>query len=757
MPKLFKLATAIAAVALLLAILGPLTPGAATSPTGAAEPAALAAQQDDEVVLILNTGYIKVEDPFTAAGHEPATWTSPQGGWSFVTTGDFNGDGDDEIVALGGSRAKIYDPFPEGGTPVDFDVSIGSHSWYNAAAGDIDLDGRDELLLLRDDNNTSANIYCHLVVYDGNADGTQWSVVQDLSYGTTWKDLATGNFIGDQRDEVVLLRQQVPTTEGLSLVMNAQTGQMITQDEFGYFFERVATGDVNADGHDEFAAVRSVIAPFSNAVIFRVKGVNLGLETLATQASGSPFMWVTMGDYDADGADEVGLLRNVPSPHKGIFGMDLHAPVIDLNEVIAEGWTDIQSGDINADGKDEVLILKSSLVRAYRVTPSAAITWTKSGSYKSVFATGDIDGAGIVHGPLLAVSPTSLSFEMDFGGGAPAAQQVDVTNEGSDTINWTATKTSGANWLVVSPTSGTAPGSFQVSINTAVVSPGNYSADITVDGGAGVENSPQTVTVSLEVTGPVLNVTPPSLSFTMDYGNPAPPSKVLTLSNSAGTGPINWTATVEPDEGWLTVTPTSGSTPGTMEVSIVAELVQAGTHMVNIIIDGGPDAGNSPFSVPVTLFVQAPTMEVSPNTVTIMSDPGAVIPQQIVRVTQEGGGSGAIQWVATIIFKDQWEALKARGDVVKKVYATETGLDAVVDGEAVHIDSVDWLTIFPTSGTTPTDVHLALDSTGLALGTYQATVIVDGGAGVIDRLGWCDVTLMLMEPMAFLPQVMKVK
>ena len=395
MPKLFKLATAIAAVALLLAILGPLTPGAATSPTGAAEPAALAAQQDDEVVLILNTGYIKVEDPFTAAGHEPATWTSPQGGWSFVTTGDFNGDGDDEIVALGGARAKIYDPFPEGGTPVDFDVSIGSHSWYNAAAGDIDLDGRDELLLLRDDNNASENIYCHLLVYDGNADGTQWTVLQDLSYGTQWGDMAAGNFIGDQRNELVLTRQQVPTTPALVLVMNVQTGQTITQEWFGFYFKRLATGDFNKDGYDEIAAVRDVISVYgANAVIFRVKGVNQGFETLATKEAVIAFMWVAAGDLDADGADEVALLRNVPAPYAGLFGMDLYAPMIDLNEVIAEGWTDLQSGDINADGKDEVLILKSSLVRAYRVTPIAAITWTKSGSYKSVFATGDIDGTG---------------------------------------------------------------------------------------------------------------------------------------------------------------------------------------------------------------------------------------------------------------------------------------------------------------------------------------------------------------------------
>ena len=43
--------------------------------------------------------------------------------------------------------------------------------------------------------------------------------------------------------------------------------------------------------------------------------------------------------------------------------------------------------DINGDGRADALILKNNLVRAYRVG-STSIIWSKSGSYRSVFALG---------------------------------------------------------------------------------------------------------------------------------------------------------------------------------------------------------------------------------------------------------------------------------------------------------------------------------------------------------------------------------
>ena len=755
MPKWLRLSAVIAVVTLLVAVMGPLSSLATTVESSAESAVAQLENEDDEVVLLSSAGYVVVDDPVTPSGAESADWTSPDGGWTFVTTGDFDGDGDDEIVALGGTRAKIYNPYPLGGIDFGFDKYIGGHNWYNGTAADIDADGRDELILLRDDNNSSSNIYCHLVVYDWNHNTNEWAEIQNLGYGTKWADVAAGNFLYD-RAQLVLTRQQVPTTEGKVLVMNAQTGQTITEADYGYYFHALATGDFNRDGRDEIAASRNVIATTGapNIVIWKVNGVGQGFSQLGDMVAGAAFMYLAAGDMDADGADEVALMRNVPGSWVGLFHLDLYGSQVILEEPIAEGWTDIQVGDITGNGRAEVLILKSSLVRAYNGV-SRSVVWTKSGSYRSVFALGNIDGVGIQNVPVLGVSPQTLSFTMNYRGTLPAAKQVQVTNEGSESLNWTATKSAGATWLTVNPTSGTAPSSFQVSVNTSQINPGSYSAEIVVDGGAGTDNSPQTVNVSLTVTGPNLSVSPTSLSFDMDYGNPAPPAQYLNLDNSAGTGPIDWSASISPEVDWLQVAPAAGQTPGTMEVSIVADNVQAGTHTTSIVVDGGSQTGNSPFTVPVTLAVRAPTMQVSPNTYSVISQPDAAIPQKIVRVTQEGGGSGAINWVATIIFKDQWDALKAKGDAVEEVYVTEHGIDAVVDGEAVHIDSVDWLTIFPLTGTTPTDVHLAFNTVGQELGVYKATVVVDAGAGVINRLGWCDVTMTLMEPITFLPQINK--
>ncbi len=618
-------------------------------------PGIAAVSHDDEVVLIRSDGYIQVEDPFHSAGTDPATWTSPEGGWNFVTTGDFNGDGDDEIVALGGSRAKIYDPFPTAGTKVAFEQVLSGFNWVKAVAADIDADGRDELILLRDDNTATAK--ARLLVYDGNPAGTQWTLIQDIEFGAQWADMVAGNFIGDSRLELALTRQQVPTTQGLILVLNAQTGQTIAQDSFGYYFERIAAGDADNNGLDDIAAVRNISSvQGTNMVIFRVRGVGQGLESIYSTGFGTAFRWVSMADYDSDGADEVSLLRNVPPPHSGLYAVDRYGTAVNLNEVIGEGWTDLRSGDIDADGRSDVLILKDNLVRAYRPgTPgtSTSIIWSKSGSYRAVFATGDIDG------------------------------------------------------------------------------------------GTGV------------ITGPRLEVSPTSLTFTMEYGSSAPPAQTLTVTNATATGAISWTAQLNPQVDWLSIWPTSGQTPGTINVAVVADRVSAGTLTTNIVISGGAGVANSPFTVPVTVTVVAPTMQVTPNTINIVSKPGRAIPQRALRVTQAGGGAGGIHWYATVIFKDQWDALQAQANQVESVRVTDEGLEAVVSGKTIMLSAVEWLTIYPTHGTTPADIYLAFDTAGLALGTYRATVIVDGGAGVINRLGYCDVTLSLVDRVGALPLVVR--
>jgi hypothetical protein len=98
--------------------------------------------------------------------------------------------------------------------------------------------------------------------------------------------------------------------------------------------------------------------------------------------------------------------------------------------------------------------------------------------------------------PTISVNPSSMSFSGTAGGANPAAQTLNITNSGGGTLNWSAT--SSQTWLTLSVTSGTAPSSPSVSVNTSGLAAGTYNANITITG-TGATNSPVTVPVTLTI------------------------------------------------------------------------------------------------------------------------------------------------------------------------------------------------------------------------------------------------------------------
>ena len=101
--------------------------------------------------------------------------------------------------------------------------------------------------------------------------------------------------------------------------------------------------------------------------------------------------------------------------------------------------------------------------------------------------------------PVLAVSTTSLNFAATRGGSNPAASS--VTNTGTGTLTFTAA--SDASWLAVTPASGTAPLTLQITPNISGLAAGTYTGHITVTA-TGVSGSPKTITATLTVSAPVV-------------------------------------------------------------------------------------------------------------------------------------------------------------------------------------------------------------------------------------------------------------
>jgi uncharacterized protein (TIGR03437 family) len=80
----------------------------------------------------------------------------------------------------------------------------------------------------------------------------------------------------------------------------------------------------------------------------------------------------------------------------------------------------------------------------------------------------------------LNVIPASLDFTYQIGSPIPA-QTLQVTGPGAlSTVSYNASLTDPANWLSVSPATGTTPAALTLSISTAGLSPGVYTAQIAI-------------------------------------------------------------------------------------------------------------------------------------------------------------------------------------------------------------------------------------------------------------------------------------
>jgi len=107
--------------------------------------------------------------------------------------------------------------------------------------------------------------------------------------------------------------------------------------------------------------------------------------------------------------------------------------------------------------------------------------------------------------PILGASPSQLSFTTTTGASRPS-QTFQVQNIGVGTLNWLASTTTsaGGNWLSISPTSGTAPSSVSVNVNSSSLQAGTYNGAVNLSmAGGGSMSTALSVPVQLTVNGTV--------------------------------------------------------------------------------------------------------------------------------------------------------------------------------------------------------------------------------------------------------------
>lgn len=520
--------------------------------------------------------------------------------WHIVTTGDFFGNGRDAVVLMQGLNqpnlsarivAFVFDPAT--GWSQNWTQDFGA-LFQGLATGDIDGDNRDELVGIR-----SGSGFNQIIAWKPSSN---WNTIYQGNFDFPWVFVTVGDvqFDSANKDEIVTSRSGVGANLNSYIVfrwVNSTTLETVAGNKYNPNFQRIALGDVTGNGDEEVYLLRPGVV--SNTPIVALTSQNYGNDTIVQfneLAGQTRFGNINAGDIDGDGLAEVIVMASneyivytQPSTSRafqsfpGSYSTSLSFAIGDLGNVPQGPRLSVTPGTVNLTlqaGQTGTQAIQISNIGTgtlnWTSTVTQGSTWLSlqptSGTAPTT-ATLRLDATNLIAGtytgkvrisgqsgvanspqevtvnltvttppaPNLSVNPTQIAVTVESG--QSTTRQVQITNTGAGTLNWTASLIEGAPWLSFAPSGGTAPSTLTATINAVNVQPGQYTGRIRITGASGVLNSPQDVTISLTVTAPPFSVTPNAVSWA--YIPPGTPgTRTVTVT---GTG-ISWHAGVVPTE-----------------------------------------------------------------------------------------------------------------------------------------------------------------------------------------------------------------
>ena len=210
-----------------------------------------------------------------------------------------------------------------------------------------------------------------------------------------------------------------------------------------------------------------------------------------------------------------------------------------------------------------------------------------------------------VLGPEIGLNQNNLSFISEDITGSLEPQVLTIGNTGYDTLHWTIAGADVCEWLTVMSEGGQtgsgASSDVSLSVAPVIAGYGSHSCELTVSD-PNASNSPQVVTVTLDVLRPEITVSPASFGFDCDVDDPNVLMDTFTISNS-GYDTLNWQ--ISEDCDWFSVEPESGqcvSGPNDMTLTVDTAGLEVGCYDCQLTITD-ENASNSPVTVPVWLHV----------------------------------------------------------------------------------------------------------------------------------------------------------
>ena len=218
--------------------------------------------------------------------------------WRAVMVGDFNGDGNDDIVG----RTWRGEQYVSHSTGTNFNMSywgrIAQSSWVSSVVGDFNGDGLDDVANFRENG----------AWWVSESDGTGFTLNHYVKLNAQsiadWRNFLVGDFNNDNIDDII---QQ--TNTGQWWIMNGENGRFKIHFANRWdpnAFMDFQVGDFNGDGRDDLLGRTSTNQIWVNRTLF-----NGRMNAEYWGAWDSTLNWTTtVGDFNDDGIDDLAGLAD---------------------------------------------------------------------------------------------------------------------------------------------------------------------------------------------------------------------------------------------------------------------------------------------------------------------------------------------------------------------------------------------------------------------------------------------------------------
>jgi uncharacterized protein (TIGR03437 family) len=368
-----------------------------------------------------------------------------------------------------------------------------------------------------------------------------------------------------------------------------------------------------------------------------------------------------------------------------------------------------------------------------------SVALTPSGGGSTIYQTIPITfvvGSGGITTTFGTVTPTSLTFAFETGTSVSAStlqspQYIVVSGTGAFSVTAPVYPTGQTiNWLTVTPTSGTAPGTIAVSVSPAGLATGTYTATVSVTPFAGA--SATTVSVTFQVTGPTSPVVvayPGSLNFTFNSGSGTTSSQMWFYASDGSNLPL----TVTTPQTWLSVSgQSSTTTPTVVTVQVNNPLSLANGVYTGSVTVTATGAANGTVNVPVVLTVTGSSatgtgsaLTLSATSLTFSAVQNSTAPaSQTLYVS----ASSLTYYTASASSTDNWLSISPSGNSLNTT--SNPGLAVSVNQSGLSAGTYYGTITLVANGITQTvTVTLVVTSTTPITNTGNVTVTANGVAG----------------------------